>query len=63
MQAETEKKKRQYGQVGLCGPRKRLESANVDEYACVGYVSEIKMSVWTSRPFQCVAKERKRLRE
>ena len=45
------KRKCPYEQVGLCRPRQKLESVCVDdEKACVGYVSEKKMSVWTSWP-------------
>ena len=44
------KKKRPCGRVGLCGPRQKTESVYVNENTCVGYVSEKKVSVWTSWP-------------
>ena len=44
------------------GYEKRLENLRADESACVGYVSEKKMSVWTSWPVQAVAEARKLVR-
>ena len=56
MQAATEGRKHLCGRVGLCGPRERLENVRV------GYVSEKKMTVWTSWPVKAAVEARKRLR-
>ena len=50
MKAATVEKKHPCGRVGLCRPRQKIESVYVNEKACVGYFSEKKMSVWTSKP-------------
>ena len=48
MLATSVKRKCSCGQIALC--RQKLESVCMDEKACVGYVSEKKMSIWTGWP-------------
>ena len=54
LRAKSVRRKCPCGQVGLCRPRQRLESVCMDEKACVGYVSEKEMSIWTGWPVQAV---------
>ena len=56
----TEKRQLLCSQVSLSRLYHSEENVRVDELACVGYVSEKKIFVWTSCPLRATGEARKR---